>query len=279
MKLVSVYVFVSFCVFFSFGWLVNASTVAEYYTNLKMNGTNEVKETVDYEEFPDYNTESIIDNKEHIVNGTNRTMEDSVKNETKNENKTDSGYSNNTNQEDKNEHHYTIDEHNKNNQSLINNNTNNSYIGIGNETKKDINPIEPKDSGKPSISDRNNTTHANLTNSTDIIPPIKPKKNNTNNKTPNENNNSKQKTKKKKSHMNKLNKELTSQIFDQFLKYTNQLISEKPLQKEIPKNDTSTVIITSSTNTTINTKKEISNNSHNVISIKLKHPKNHLRSF
>lgn len=278
MKLVSVYVFFTFCVLCSFGWLVNASTVAEYYTNLKMNGTNEVKETVDYEEFPDYNTESIVDNKDYSVNGTNRTMEDSGKNETKNQNNTDSEYSNKTNQEDKKEKNYTIDEHNKNNQSLINNNTNISYIGENNETKKDINPIEPYDSGKPSISDRDNTTHTNLTNSTDIIHPIIPKENNTNGKTPNDtHNNSKQK--KKKSHIKKLNKELTSQIFDQFLKYTNQLISEKPPQKEIPKNDTSTIIITSSTNTTINTKKEISNNSHNVISIKLKHPKNHLRSF
>ena len=278
MKLVSVYVFFTFCVLCSFGWLVNASTVAEYYTNLKMNGTNEVKETVDYEEFPDYNTESIVNNKEHIVNGNNRTMEDSVKNEATKENKTDSGYSNKTNQEDKKENNYTIDEQNKNNQSLINNNTNISYIGENNETKKDINPIEPYDSGKPSISDRDNTTHTNLTNSTDIIHPIIPKENNTNGKTPNDtHNNSKQK--KKKSHIKKLNKELTSQIFDQFLKYTNQLISEKPFQKEIPKNDTSTVIITSSTNTTINTKKEISNNAHNVISIKSKHPKKHLRPF
>ena len=269
MKLVSVYVFVSFCVFFSFGWLVNASTVAEYYTNLKMNGTNEVKENVNYEEFPDYNTESIVYNKEN-KNGTI----DSGKNETIKENKTDSGYSNKTNPEDKKENNFP-----NNNQTMINNSDTD-------DTKKDIIPIEPYDSS--------NSSYVNNTNATDIIPTIIPKENNTNSKTPNDNHNNSQQYnnstilydnstkphhKKKKSHMKKLNKELTSQIFEQFLKYTNQLISEKPPQKEIPKNDTSTVIITSSTNTTINTKKEISNNSHNVISIQSKHPKNHLRSF
>ena len=247
MKLVSVYVFVSFCVFFSFGWLVNASTVAEYYTNLKMNGTNEVKENVNYEEFPDYNTESIVDNKEN-KNGTI----DSGKNETIKENKTDSGYSNKTNPEDKKENNFP-----NNNQTMINNSDTD-------DTKKDIIPIEPYDSS--------NSSYVNNTNATDIIPTIIPKENNTNSKTPNDNHNNSQQYnnstilydnstkphhKKKKSHMKKLNKELTSQIFEQFLKYTNQLISEKPPQKEIPKNDTSTVIITSSTNTTINTKKEM----------------------
>lgn len=279
MKLVRVYVFFMFCILCSFGWLVNASTIAEYYTNMKMNSTNEVRQSEDYEEFPDYQPESIIDNnkKYDINNKTNETDIKEKYNETGVKNITDiekTKDKNKTNEFNNNTSNNVTDISNKNDTTIDNQPFNPEIIITPNKTKTDSNLTE----NIPNNNQKNNETniHINPTEEHYYHPSM-------NNITLNDNKTSQAKPhhKKKKTHINKLNKKLTNQIFEQFLKYTNQLISEKqPSPKDQNKNDTSTIIITSSTNTTINTNKESTSNSHNIISIKSKHHRQkHLRSF
>lgn len=82
------------------------------------------------------------------------------------------------------------------------------------------------------------------------------------------------KEKKNKHHHHKKKKlddyqnEMMQKMFDKFLQYTNQLIQNKPqMEQEKLKNDTKTIIITSSTDTKIDSKNENTNYSHNKIII------------
>lgn len=72
----------------------------------------------------------------------------------------------------------------------------------------------------------------------------------------------------KKKKLNDYQNEIMQKMFDNFLQYTNQLIQNKTqMEQEKLKNDTKTIIITSSTDTKIDSKNENINYSHNKIII------------
>ena len=72
----------------------------------------------------------------------------------------------------------------------------------------------------------------------------------------------------KKKKLDDYQNEMMQKMFDKFLQYTNQLIQNKPqMEQEKLKNDTKTIIITSSTDTKIDSKNENTNYSHNKIII------------